>query len=197
MIKRSLDLAFAALLLLMLSPILALISFLVFLIIGSPILFKQSRPGLNEKLFTLYKFRSMSNLRDSKGNLMSDRLRLGKLGIFLRRYSLDELPQLWNIMIGDMSFVGPRPLLKDYIPLYSANQKKRHLIRPGITGLAQVRGRNNISWRRKFKYDLFYLKNRSISLDLKILWLTFLVAGSGRGVSKDHFVTTDYFNGSN
>ena len=159
--KRLFDIFFSIFLLVILSPLLILIAILVWIFIGQPVLFSQARPGLNEKLFTLVKFRTMTNEKDSNGVLLEDSLRLKKFGKFLRSTSLDELPELWNILKGEMSFVGPRPLLVEYLPLYNDYQKRRHKVRPGITGWAQVNGRNSISWNERFKLDVWYVENQS------------------------------------
>ena len=170
--KRFFDLISSFIGLLFLLPVIVLIVLLVRLKIGSPIFFKQARPGLNGNLFNMYKLRSMTNECDKDGNLLSDEVRLTKFGKFLRSTSLDELPGLWSVLKGDMSLVGPRPLLVEYLPLYSEKQSRRHEVRPGITGWAQVNGRNAISWDEKFDLDLWYVDNQSIWLDIKILWLT-------------------------
>jgi len=164
---------------------------------GRPILFRQVRPGLNEKLFTIYKFRTMSNKRDERGELLPDKDRLEGFGKFIRATSLDELPQLFNVLKGDMSFVGPRPLLVEYLTLYNKEQRRRHSVKPGITGLAQINGRNAISWEDKFKYDIEYVDNQSFLLDLKILWKTFLKVIKRDGVSAKGHVTVEKFRGSN
>lgn len=170
--KRVFDLVVSIILVILLTPLMLVIALLVRMKMGSPILFIQERSGLNAKSFLLYKFRTMSNAENKQGELLPDHLRLKKLGIFLRKYSLDELPQLLNVIKGDISLVGPRPLLMEYIPLYNEQQAKRHLVRPGITGWAQVNGRNTISWEKKFEYDVWYVHNQSFLLDLKILLLT-------------------------
>lgn len=164
---------------------------------GSPILFRQLRPGLHEKIFTIYKFRTMSEEKDANGGLLSDDIRLGRLGMFIRSTSLDELPQLFNILNGDMSFVGPRPLLVDYLSLYNENQKKRHDVLPGVTGWAQVNGRNAISWEEKFELDLWYVEHHSFWLDIKILWLTLLKVIKRSGISSTNSVTAEKFGEAN
>ena len=171
-IKTSLDVLFSTLLLILLSPILIITAFLVLFINGTPILFKQDRPGYNEKIFTIYKFRTMNNKTDAKGVLLPDKERTTRLGKFLRITSLDELPELINILKGDMSFVGPRPLLVKYLPLYNDTQKLRHSVKPGLTGLAQINGRNNTTWDKRFEYDVFYAQNITFLLDFKIVFLT-------------------------
>ncbi|QKF62486.1 N,N'-diacetylbacilliosaminyl-1-phosphate transferase [Campylobacter mucosalis] len=160
-------------------------------------IFTQSRPGLNGVIFKIYKFKTMSDERDEKGELLPDELRLGEFGKKIRALSLDELPQLFNVLNGDMSFIGPRPLLPEYLPLYSDYQKRRHNVRPGITGLAQINGRNAISWGEKFKFDVFYADNLSFLLDVKIAILTIKKVIAKEGVSKDGHVTTEKFNGKN
>jgi len=170
--KKIFDLIVTFLGLLLLLPIITLTALMVRSKLGSPIFFKQVRPGLNGNLFNIYKFRSMTNECDKDGNLLIDEVRLTKFGKFLRSTSLDELPGLWNVLKGDMSLVGPRPLLVEYLPLYSEKQSRRHEVKPGITGWAQVNGRNAISWDEKFDLDLWYVDNQSIWLDIKILWLT-------------------------
>lgn len=170
--KRALDLLVAILGLLILSPVLLACALLVRAHLGSPVIYRQVRPGKNGALFTLYKLRTMTSETDSDGQLLPDDQRLPALGRCLRRLSLDEIPQLWNVLRGELSLVGPRPLLVDYLPLYTAEQARRHSVRPGITGWAQIHGRNALDWDQKFRLDLWYVDNRSMWLDLKILWLT-------------------------
>ena len=170
--KRILDIILSIILLVFTMPIIFLLSIIIWLILGTPIFFRQERPGLNGNIFELIKFRSMSNKLDSSGNLSIDSERLNWFGKLLRSSSLDELPGLWNVLKGDMSFVGPRPLLKEYLPLYSKDENRRHEVKPGITGWAQINGRNEISWEEKFKKDIWYVDNQSIWLDIKILFLT-------------------------
>jgi len=170
--KRFLDLVFSMILLLLLSPILVIVAIGVRLTMGSPVLFRQTRPGKHGHSFELLKFRTMSNAIDADGASLPDDQRLGRFGSFLRRSSLDELPELINVIRGEMSLVGPRPLLMEYLPLYNAHQARRHDIRPGITGWAQVKGRNSLGWREKFDLDVWYVDNQSFWLDLKILWMT-------------------------
>ena len=172
--KRLFDFLLAALLLFLFSPLFIMTVLLILLKIGKPIFFLQSRPGHKEKLFTIYKFRTMSDERDENGELLPDEQRLKGVGKFIRSTSLDELPQLINVLKGEMSFVGPRPLLIEYLSLYNDEQKRRHDVLPGITGWAQVNGRNAISWEEKFQYDVWYVDHQSFWLDMKILWLTFL-----------------------
>ena len=170
--KRLLDIIFSLMILLIIWPVLIILWILVRVKLGSPAIFKQERPGYHEKIFNLYKFRSMTNEKDENGNLLPDEKRLTKFGKILRSTSLDELPELINILKGDMSFVGPRPLLVQYLPLYNEQQKHRHDVRPGLTGLAQVNGRNAISWEEKFKYDTEYVHSISFLTDLKIVFKT-------------------------
>lgn len=171
-LKRIFDFFLAFFALILLSPLLLILSIIIRIKLGKPVVFKQKRPGLNEKIFTLYKFRTMTDERDGEGNLLPDELRLTKLGILLRSTSLDELPELWNILKGDMSFVGPRPLSILYLPYYLEEEKQRHSTRPGLTGLAQINGRNNSSWEERFTYDLEYVSNCSFLMDLKIIFKT-------------------------
>lgn len=171
-IKRILDLILSLMALILLMPLMIIIGILVRINLGSPIIFKQKRPGKNEKIFTLYKFRTMTDKRDIDGNLLPDEYRLTKFGKFLRSTSLDELPELINIIKGDMAIVGPRPLLVEYLPYYTEEEKHRHDVRPGLTGLAQVNGRNEISWEEKLKYDTEYIKKISFYSDLKIIFKT-------------------------
>ena len=167
--KRRLDLMLTTPIILMVSPLLGIIALLIKLQMGRPALFKQLRPGLHGKLFTIYKFRTMTDARDSAGYLLPDARRLTRLGQLLRTTSLDELPELWNVLKGDMSLVGPRPLLKQYLGRYSIEQARRHEAKPGLTGWAQVNGRNAITWAEKFTLDVFYVNNQSLALDLKII----------------------------
>ena len=170
--KKIFDLFLVLLSLPLILPIYLLLMLLVLVEFNFPILFKQSRPGLNGKIFNIYKFRTMTRECDKEGKLLSDELRLTKFGKLLRSTSLDELPSLWNVLKGDMSLVGPRPLLVEYLSLYSSKQARRHEVKPGITGWAQVNGRNAITWAEKFDFDVWYVDNKSILLDIKILWLT-------------------------
>lgn len=164
--------------------------------LGSPVIFTQPRPGLNGKIFNVYKFRSMTDERDESGELLPDSVRLTPFGQLLRKLSLDELPQLFNVLKGDMSFVGPRPLLVEYLPRYNEHQAKRHNVRPGITGWAQVNGRNAISWEQKFEYDVWYVENRSIWLDFKILLLTVKKVFVSEGISAEGQATMTKFTGT-
>ncbi|EHS4935217.1 undecaprenyl phosphate N,N'-diacetylbacillosamine 1-phosphate transferase [Campylobacter coli] len=195
-IKRIFDFVLALFLLVLFSPLILITALLLKITQGS-VIFTQNRPGLNEKIFKIYKFKTMSDERDKKGELLSDELRLKAFGKIVRSLSLDELLQLFNVLKGDMSFVGPRPLLVEYLPLYNEDQKLRHKVRPGITGWAQVNGRNAISWQKKFELDVYYVKNISFLLDLKIMFLTALKVLKRSGVSKEGHVTTEKFNGKN
>ncbi|ENV8234975.1 undecaprenyl phosphate N,N'-diacetylbacillosamine 1-phosphate transferase [Campylobacter jejuni] len=194
--KRIFDFILALVLLVLFSPVILLTALLLKITQGS-VIFTQNRPGLDEKIFKIYKFKTMSDERDEKGELLSDELRLKAFGKIVRSLSLDELLQLFNVLKGDMSFVGPRPLLVGYLPLYNEEQKLRHKVRPGITGWAQVNGRNAISWQKKFEFDVYYVKNISFLLDLKIMFLTALKVLKRSGVSKEGHVTTEKFNGKN
>lgn len=194
--KRIFDLTLASCGLFLFSPLILIIMLLVRFKIGSPIIFTQQRPGLNGKPFLVYKFRTMNNDRDCNGNLLPDQTRLTSLGRFLRRLSLDELPQLYNVLKGEMSFVGPRPLLMDYLSLYTEEQSKRHKVRPGITGWAQVNGRNAITWEEKFKLDVWYVENQSFLLDLKILVYTIKKVIRSEGISSTGHATMPIFEGS-
>ncbi len=171
-IKRLLDIILSLIAIIILLPIYAIISILVLIFMGWPILFKQPRPGKNEKIFNMYKFRTMTNKRDENGNLLPDKERLNKFGKFLRSTSLDELPELFCILIGKMSIVGPRPLVVEYLPYYNEREKHRHDVLPGLTGLAQVNGRNVLQWEERFEYDLEYIKNMSFKNDMKIIFKT-------------------------
>lgn len=195
--KRILDFIAALLLLILFSPIMLWAAWRIRRELGSPVLFTQVRPGLNAKIFKIYKFRTMSDERDENGNLLPDELRLKGFGAKLRASSIDELPQLFNVLKGDMSFIGPRPLLVEYLPLYSSRQASRHSVRPGITGLAQVNGRNDISWAAKLEYDALYARNLSFLLDIKIVFLTIKKVLKKEGVSKAGMATTEKFNGRN
>ncbi|MBA2687208.1 MAG: sugar transferase [Gemmatimonadaceae bacterium] len=191
--KRAMDLVFASLLIFLLSPAFVLVAIVVRISLGTPILFRQVRPGMNEKLFTLLKFRTM---RDSESaEEQPDEARLTPLGKFLRSTSLDELPELFNVLTGDMSLVGPRPLLEEYLPLYSAEHRRRHEVRPGITGWAQIKGRNDLSWTEKFGYDIWYVDNHSVLLDISILLTTVSKVLAREGVTAPGHATTHRFNG--
>ena len=195
-IKRITDLTLTFFGMLFLLPIFLLIILIVKINLGSPIFFIQKRPGLNGKVFNIYKFRTMINKSDKYGNLLSDEKRLTKFGKFLRSTSLDELPELINVLKGDMSLVGPRPLLVEYLPLYSKRQSIRHEVKPGITGWAQINGRNAISWNEKFELDVWYVYNLSIGLDIKILWLTLKKVILRNDISHNNHVTMNKFKGN-
>lgn len=195
-IKRLLDIILSLLGLIIASPIFLIVSILVLIFLGHPIIFKQKRPGKNEKIFTLYKFRTMTDKKDKKGNLLPDEQRLTKFGKLLRKTSLDELPEFINILKGDMSFIGPRPLAVAYLPYYTEEEHHRHDVLPGLTGLAQVNGRNNLKWEDRFKYDLKYIDDISFILDIKIIFLTIkkvlfgsdiVVRGTGRTIDFDEY----------
>ena len=196
MLKLLFDRVFALILILVFLPIFIIVSLLILFKMGRPILFKQKRPGLHGKIFEIYKFRTMTNERDENGELLPDEKRLIGVGKLIRSLSLDELPQLFNVLKGDMSFVGPRPLLIEYLPLYNERQKKRHNVKPGITGWAQVNGRNAITWEEKFEYDVWYVENQSFLLDLKILWMTLLKVLKRTGINSKTSATMEKFKGS-
>ncbi|MGC6769609.1 sugar transferase [Enterococcus sp. LJL51] len=195
-VKRLLDCLLSAIALVVLSPIYLIVALLVKVKLGGPIIFKQQRPGLNEKVFSMYKFRTMTDERDEKGELLPDDIRLTKFGKFLRSTSLDELPELWNIFKGDMAIVGPRPLLVEYLPLYNEEQCKRHDVRPGLTGLAQVNGRNAISWEEKFKLDVHYVRHVTFSEDIKIILLTIKKVIKKEDINASDHVTIEKFKGT-
>ncbi|MGG2088605.1 sugar transferase [Priestia aryabhattai] len=194
--KRVMDLVTSLALLTLFSPVMLFTAILVRLKMGAPVLFKQQRPGKDGKPFYLYKFRTMANLEDKQGNLLSDQVRLTGTGKFLRKYSLDELPQLINVVKGDMSLVGPRPLLMEYLSLYTEEQMLRHNVRPGITGWAQVNGRNAIAWEEKFKLDTWYVRNQNMFLDFKILLFTVLKVVKKEGITQQDHVTIEKFKGT-
>jgi sugar transferase EpsL len=194
--KRLFDLTATISGLVVLWPLLLLLALLVRYKLGSPVLFRQQRPGLNGEPFHIQKFRTMTDARDDNGELLPDAERLTPFGRFLRRFSLDELPQLFNVLRGDMSLVGPRALLMEYLPLYTPEQARRHDVKPGITGWAQVNGRNAISWEEKFEYDLWYVDHYSFLLDLKILWMTLLKVVCSEEVSQPGHVTMEKFRGT-
>ena len=196
MIKRLFDLIVASFALFLLSPALALIALLVRINLGSPVLFHQSRPGLHGKIFKIFKFRTMLEVANSNENQLTDEDRLTGFGKFLRATSLDEQPELWNVIKGEMSLVGPRPLLMEYLPLYSKEQFHRHDVRPGITGWAQINGRNSISWEEKFNLDIWYVNNQSFWLDIEILFLTIKKVFFREGISAEGAVTMPLFNGN-
>ena len=195
-IKRLLDFILSLFAIIILSPVLLIVALLVRIKLGSPVIFKQKRPGLNEKIFTLYKFRTMTDAKDEQVNLLPDEIRLTKFGKLLRSTSLDELPELFNTLKGDMSIVGPRPLLVRYLPLYNEHQKHRHDVRPGFTGYAQCNGRNAISWEEKFDLDVYYTKNLTLFMDIKIIIKTVKVVLFREGISSETSVTMEEFRGS-
>lgn len=192
-LKHIFDRTISAISIIIFLPILFVIATFVRVFLGSPILFTQQRPGLHGKPFTIYKFRTMCDIYDDAGNILPDKDRLTKFGRFLRKTSLDELPELFNVLKGDMSLVGPRPLLMEYLPRYSKEQARRHDVKPGITGWAQVNGRNAISWKEKFDLDIWYVENISFSLDLKILWQTFSIVIKRQDISFPGHVTMEKF----
>ena len=194
--KRIFDLLVSTFLFFIFIPLMALLAVLIRIKIGSPILFIQERPGLHMKTFKLYKFRTMTNRIDSNGVLLPDADRLLSFGKFLRKYSLDELPQLWNVIRGDISLVGPRPLLVEYLPLYTVEQQKRHEVKPGITGWAQINGRNAITWEEKLQLDVWYVKNHTLWLDFKILVMTIKKVIQSEGITQSNHVTIEKFIGS-
>ncbi len=196
MLKEIFDKVLALCLIILLLPIFLFVSMLIYLKMGRPILFKQKRPGKDKKIFAIYKFRTMTNEKDADGNLLPDKQRLLGIGKFIRSTSLDELPQLFNVLKGEMSFVGPRPLLREYLELYNDEQKRRHDVKPGITGWAQVNGRNAISWEQKFEYDVWYVDHQSFLLDMKILWMTFVKVVKRSDISSNSSVTMEKFKGS-
>lgn len=195
-LKPAFDFTVASLLLLLLWPVLLVVAVLLYYANNGKVLFKQPRPGLNGKIFKIYKFRTMNDKCDSNGNLLPDAERLTRLGKFIRKTSLDELPQLFNVLKGDLSLVGPRPLLIEYLPLYSEKEKKRHNVKPGITGWAQVNGRNRQTWEERFRLDLFYVENLSFWFDLKILGLTMLKVFRSHETSAEGHATMEKFRGS-
>lgn len=196
MIKRIFDVLVSVAALMMLLPVIGVVALLIHRKLGSPVLFRQIRPGKNGKPFQMVKFRTMRDALDAQGNPLPDFERMTTFGQFLRSSSLDELPGLWNVLKGEMSLVGPRPLLMEYLPLYSKEQYRRHDVRPGVTGWAQVNGRNAISWEEKFKLDVWYVDNRSLCLDLKILFLTIKKVLVRDGISGEGEVTMSRFTGS-
>lgn len=195
-LKRPMDFILSLLALIVLSPILLIIAVLVRFKLGSPVFFKQQRPGLHEQIFTLYKFRTMTDDKDRDGNLLPDSFRLTQFGKLLRSTSMDELPELWNILRGDMSIVGPRPLLVQYLPLYNERQRRRHDVRPGLSGLAQVNGRNAISWEEKFELDVQYVENHTFLGDVKIILDTLKKAIVREGISSGSSETMEEFVGT-
>lgn len=195
-VKRPMDIILSLIAIIILSPVFLIIALLVRINLGSPVIFKQERPGLNGKIFTMYKFRTMTDERDGNGNLLPDEIRLTDFGKFLRSTSLDELPELFNILKGDMSIVGPRPLLVEYLPLYNDHQRRRHEVRPGLTGLAQVNGRNAISWEEKFNLDVKYVDKITFLEDLKIIFLTVKKVFLREGINSDTSATMEPFKGN-
>ena len=195
-IKRLLDILLSGLALIVLSPVLLVTAILVRTKLGSPVIFCQERPGKDEKIFRLYKFRSMTDEKDENGNLLPDEIRLTRFGRLLRSTSLDELPELWNIFRGDMSIVGPRPLLVRYLPRYNEEQKHRHDVRPGLTGWAQINGRNAISWEEKFRLDVWYVRNLRFTTDVKIIFLTVKKVFCREGISSEMAATMEEFMGT-
>ncbi|AIN57261.1 sugar transferase [Pseudomonas soli] len=196
MLKRLFDFVAAGLGLLILSPVMLVVALLIRRRLGSPVLFRQVRPGVSGKPFRMVKFRTMRDALDAQDNPLPDDQRMTPFGVFLRASSLDELPELWNVLKGDMSLVGPRPLLMEYLPLYSAEQYRRHEVRPGVTGWAQINGRNALSWEDKFKLDVWYVENRSFWLDLKILFLTVKKVIRKDGISAAGEATMSKFSGN-
>lgn len=195
-LKRPLDFLLALISIILLSPVFFMVAILVRVKLGSPILFKQKRPGMEEKIFTMYKFRTMTNKKDINGILLPDDARLTSFGKFLRSTSIDELPELFNIVKGEMSFIGPRPLLTQYLDLYNDHQRRRHQVRPGLSGLAQVNGRNNISWEEKFNLDVGYVEDISFLGDCKIILLTIKKVFTREGINSETAATMEFFEGS-
>jgi lipopolysaccharide/colanic/teichoic acid biosynthesis glycosyltransferase len=196
LIKPLLDRFGALILLILFSPLILLITLMITVSMGRPIYFAQHRPGLHGKIFTIYKFRTMTDEKNSQGNLLPDAERLKGMGQFIRNLSLDELPQLLNVLKGEMSFIGPRPLLPEYLPLYTPQQARRHDVKPGITGWAQINGRNAISWEEKFRYDVEYVENISFAMDFKIFYRTFAKVFIREGISQNGEATMEKFNGT-
>lgn len=194
--KRLLDIILSFIAIILLSPVFLIVALLVRIKLGSPVIFKQNRPGLNEKIFTMYKFRTMTDERDENGNLLPNEMRHTKFGKFLRSTSLDELPELFNIVKGDMSIIGPRPLLIEYLPLYNSHQKRRHEVRPGLSGLAQVKGRNSLSWEEKFDLDVEYVEKVRFIIDVKIILLTIKKVFFRDGIDFDNEIKDIKFKGS-
>lgn len=195
-LKRLIDFLASLVVLILFSPLILVTALLILTASGPPVLFRQERPGLDEKPFTLFKFRTMREVFDNSGQLLPDGERLTGIGKFLRKLSLDELPQMINVLKGEMSLVGPRPLLMRYLPLYNEEQRKRHRVKPGITGWAQVNGRNALTWEEKFQLDIWYVENQSLGLDLKILLMTVLKLFKREGISADGHATMPAFTGS-
>ena len=195
-VKRIFDIFLSLIVLILASPLMLILALLIWAFLGRPIIFSQERPGFKRKIFTLYKFRTMAEVRDASGKLLPDTMRLTTLGRFLRSSSLDELPELINILRGEMSWVGPRPLLVEYLPRYTDEQDRRHDVMPGLTGWAQVNGRNALTWEEKFMYDVWYVDNWSFGLDLKILWLTIWQVVSSRNITPPGETSMEEFLGS-
>jgi sugar transferase EpsL len=196
-VKRYLDLIISSTLLFILGPLLLIVALIIYFLLGKPIFFLQVRPGLKCKPFEIIKFRTMKISTNENGETLSDEVRLTALGSFLRSTSIDEIPGLWNVIRGEMSLVGPRPLLMEYLPLYTDEQMRRHEVYPGVTGWAQVNGRNDISWEEKFRLDNWYVNNMTIWLDLKILCITIVKILKRENTSKEGHATTEYFKGNN
>lgn len=196
LIKPLLDRFGALILLILLTPFILLVTLMIAVRMGHPVVFAQRRPGLHGKIFTIYKFRTMTNEKDPQGNLLPDSARLKGIGQFIRNHSFDELPQLLNVLKGEMSFIGPRPLLPEYLPLYTAQQARRHDVKPGITGWAQINGRNAISWEEKFRYDIEYVDNISFAFDFKIFYRTLAKVFIREGISQNGEATMEKFNGT-
>lgn len=194
--KRFFDILLSGTSLLILSPIFLIVMLLVKINLGSPVIFKQKRPGKDGIVFNMYKFRTMTSQKDNNGNLLPDKLRLTSFGKLLRSTSLDELPELWNIFKGDMSIIGPRPLLEKYLPLYSCDQQRRHEVRPGLTGYAQANGRNTLSWQKKFKMDVYYVDHITFIGDLKIIWQTIMTVLKRDDISSETNETMEEFKGN-
>lgn len=195
-VKRTVDFLLSLVSIIILSPVLLILAVVVRIKMGSPIVFSQSRPGINGKIFKMYKFRTMTNEKDENGNLLPDEMRLNKFGSFLRSTSLDELPELFNILKGDMAIVGPRPLLVEYLPLYTRKQARRHEVRPGMTGYAQVHGRNELSWEKKFELDVEYVDNVTFVNDLRIIFKTVKTVLKREGISSETSKTMEKFTGT-
>lgn len=195
-LKRILDFFISLIGFILISPIFILVCILLAIANNGKIFFSQKRPGRDERIFKIIKFKTMNDKKDRDGNLLPDKNRLTRIGAFVRKTSLDEIPQLLNVIKGDMSLIGPRPLLIEYLPLYNEQQKRRHEVRPGITGWAQVNGRNAISWEQKFEYDVWYIDHMSLSLDIKILFKTILKVFKSEGISQEGEATTQYFKGN-
>lgn len=197
MIKRTIDIVGSIFGIVVILPVLSTLFFILYTKLGFPVFFKQKRPGLKGEIFTFYKFRTMTDKRDSSGKLLPDEDRIAPLGNFLRKTSLDELPSLFNVLKGDMSFVGPRPLLVEYLDLYSPEQARRHDVKPGITGWAQVNGRNSLTWEEKFALDVWYVENHSLLLDIIIIFKTIFEVLKREGITSNNHATMEVFKGSN